>query len=85
MIPREIENELLACASEYPAVTIFRRTANPSEPILKLPCKYSSKTDKISLETDYAVMPGDKIVVEAGRDPRLDDVFGPILGPLLGG
>src|SRR5690606_36892095 len=43
------------------AVEIYRPT--PSGPYLKMPCRIDPKTKKISTESDYALHPGDHVVI----------------------
>jgi hypothetical protein len=63
-----------------PDVAILRPTGNVVEPTLKLACNFNSKADKVSLETDYAVLPGDRVVVQAGPAVSVSQLFSSILG-----
>ena len=66
-------------------VAILRPTPNASEPVLKLACRFDGKTRRIGWESDYAVLPGDRVLVREDTSEGLDKVIGSALGPVLGG
>jgi hypothetical protein len=61
-------------------VCILRPTSHASEPMLKLSCRFDHKKRRISWETDYAVLPGDRVVVREGIAVGLEKMFGAMLG-----
>jgi hypothetical protein len=65
-------------------VVIMRPTSNASEPLLKLPCRFDRDNRRIGWETDYAVLPGDRVVVREDTTRPFDRVMGSMLGPVFG-
>jgi hypothetical protein len=65
-------------------VVIVRPTPNASEPTLKLACRFDRRTRRIGLESDYNVLPGDRVIVREDTSGGLDKVMGSMLGPVFG-
>lgn len=66
-------------------VYILRPTKHPTEPALKMVCQFDRKTRRIDLQTDYAVLPGDRVIVSEARSNPMDEMLGGLIGPVLGG
>lgn len=47
----------------------------PSGGFHKIPCEYDRKTRKINPEFDYALMPGDKVIVKEDKSTLIDDML----------
>ncbi len=82
-----VQDVLDACRASRrfrnPEVYVLRPTPESTDPALKLACQFDRKSRRISLEFDYAVLPGDRIVIGEGKSDTLDDLFGSLLGPVL--
>ena len=65
-------------------VYIIRPTPGRPGPGLKLGCLYNASARRVSMETDYAVMPGDHIVLRKGDEGPAGELIGALLGPLSG-
>jgi hypothetical protein len=65
-------------------VVVIRAVSNAMEPQLKLQCRFDHKTRRIGWESDYAILPGDRILVREDKSTPLDDVLGSLVGPMLG-
>jgi hypothetical protein len=61
-------------------VFILRPTPQASEPMLKLGCRFDHKARRIVLETDYAVLPGDRVVVREDTSVGVEKLVGMLLG-----
>jgi len=66
-------------------VYVIRPTPDRQGPGLKMSCLYSAQHRRVSMETDYAVQAGDRIVLRKGEQSPADELFGAILRPLTGG
>ena len=66
-------------------VAILRPTPHASEPVLKLECRFDGKTRRIGWESDYAVLPGDRVLVREDTSEGLYRVICNALGPVLCG
>jgi hypothetical protein len=65
-------------------VVIMRPTSHASEPMLKMPCRFDRHRRRIGWETDYAVLPDDRLIVREDTTSPLDRVMGSLLGPVFG-
>jgi hypothetical protein len=61
-------------------VFILRPTPQASEPMLKLGCRFDRKARRIALETDYAVLPGDRVVVREDTSVGVEKFVSMLLG-----
>ncbi len=68
-----------------PEVVVVRHTQHPSEPNLKLNCRFDRKDRRIAWDSDYSVMPGDRILVREGKGNGVEDAIGSMVGPILSG
>ncbi len=66
-------------------VVILRPTPEASEPILKLACRFDHRKRQIGWESDYAILPGDRVMVREDPSGGFDKVMSSVLGPVLGG
>jgi len=64
-------------------IEVQRRSANGQW--AKMKAEVDRRTKKITIETDYAIHPGDRIVIVQDTSTAIDDVLGPFLGALRGG
>lgn len=60
-------------------VYVVRQSPRHAEEQVRLSSAIDSKTHKIKLETDYAIVNGDKIVVVEDKSTKLDKALGSIL------
>jgi hypothetical protein len=63
-------------------VYILRPTQHPTEPALKMVCPFDRKNRRISWQSDYAVLPGDRIVVSEARVNPMEQMLGGLIGGL---
>ena len=66
-------------------VVVLRPTPKASEPLLKLACRFDRRKRRIGWESDYAVLPGDRVIVREDTSGGLDKIMTSMLGPVLGG
>jgi hypothetical protein len=64
-------------------VYVLRPTPHGPDPAVKMNCYFDRKQRRITLETDYAVLPGDRIVVGENRSSQFDNIVGSVVGPVL--
>jgi hypothetical protein len=62
------------------AVEIYRPT--PNGPYLRMPCRIDPRTKRISTDTDYALHPGDYVVVSEVPFTMWDEMMQHATGPL---
>lgn len=68
-----------------PEVVLVRQIQKPNQPNLKLNCRYDRRDKKIGWESDYAVMPGDRIMVREDKSKGMGDMLGSVVGPFFSG
>lgn len=68
-----------------PEVVLVRRVENGSQRTLKLACRYDRKEDRIAWDTDYAVHPGDRILVREDQANPMGSMLNSVTGPFFGG
>lgn len=68
-----------------PEVVVVRPTQHPSEPHLKLNCRFDRKDRRVAWDTDYSVMPGDRILIREAKGTGVEDAIGSMVGPILSG
>ena len=61
-------------------VEIRRMTDNGQR--IKLQCQWDLKTKRIKPESDYALQPGDHVVISEDTSTMVDDMFKQVTGPL---
>lgn len=65
------------------SVYVLRRTPESTEPALKMVCRFDRKSRHITFETDYAVLPGDRIFVSEDHSSRFDQILTSVVGPVM--
>lgn len=60
-------------------VQVVRQSPRHPEEQVRLSCQFDPKSRRISMETDYALMSGDRIVVVEDNSSKLDKTLGAIL------
>jgi len=68
-----------------PDVVLVRRVENGSQRNLKLACRFDRKEDRIAWDTDYAVHPGDRIMVREDSGNPMGTMLNSVTGPFFGG
>lgn len=66
-------------------VTILRPSPRDPQQMVKLACNYNSGDRKVTWDTDYAVLPGDRVVITRDTTTAVDNVVESVLGPVFGG
>ena len=61
-------------------VTVLRKTDNPNNPVLRLASEYEPKYRQVSLQTDYGILPGDRIIIRESPTNSVDDMIKSFLG-----
>ena len=67
----------------YPQMDILlkRRSADPNKAI-PMPATYDRKTRSVKPETNYALHPGDYLIIEKDNTSMIEELVNPILEPL---
>ena len=60
-------------------IYVLRRSPQPGQPMQKMACNFSSLKGRVSLETDYAIWPGDRVYVAPEDTSPLDRMTGGLL------
>ena len=78
---------LAASGARYRKMKVMILRPSPQNPaeVVKLACDFDPGDRKITLHTDYAVLPGDRVVVQQDTSTIVDDVVEGLIGPVLGG
>lgn len=67
---------------KYRRLTAEIQRALPNGSTHVLPCEFDLATRRINPQFDYAILPGDKIVVSEDTSTMIDDMFAASLGPM---
>ena len=63
------------------SVFVIRATPQGPQPALKMACRFDRKERRIGFESDYAVLPGDRIVVSEDHSRKIDQIVSSVVGP----
>lgn len=66
-------------------VMILRPAPRDPQQMVKLACNYDAGDRKVTWDTDYAVLPGDRVIVTRDTTSSVDGVMESVLGPVFGG
>ncbi|MCA9150954.1 MAG: hypothetical protein KDA92_16695 [Planctomycetales bacterium] len=64
-------------------VYILRATPQGPERALKMACRFDRKERRIGFESDYAVLPGDRVIVSEDHSSRFDQIMSSVVGPVM--
>ncbi len=66
-------------------ITIYRAAPNHPQQTIKLVSHYDRREKRVRLESDYAVLPGDHLVVQEKHHSMMDEILDGIMGPIFSG
>ena len=68
-----------------PDVVLVRQVQGGSDRSVKLACRYDRKENRIAWDSDYAVHPGDRIMVREDKSNPMGSMLNSVTGPFFGG
>ena len=79
------QNVVEAAGIPFRKMNVFILRAAPRDPsqTVKLPCHFDPAERSITYDTDYAVLPGDRVIIQQDTSTFVDGMVESLLGPVL--